>query len=96
MSLPEPFLPPHMVDGMKLYLEHGVEPGSFMMSVLCNDLRGAIGRADHINSRFLANIVSWLTSEAPSACWGSPERVRRWIELKEQTRMAEDANEQAD
>lgn len=89
MSLPEPYLPPHMVDGIKLYVEHGIEPGSFMYAVLTNDLRGAIGRADHINQNHIADIVSWLTSEVPSACWGSPERVRNWIKLHEDRRAGE-------
>lgn len=80
MSLPEPFLPHHMVRGMRLYIENGIEPGSFMMSVLCNDLKGAIGRADHVNSQFLGNIVSWLVSNAPSTCWGSEKKVNDWLD----------------
>lgn len=79
MSLVEPFLPPHMHDGMKNYLEHGIEPGSFLMSVLCNDLKGAFMRADHINQEYIAEIVSYCMSEVPSIAWGSPERVHIWM-----------------
>ncbi len=35
-------LPEHMQDGMRRYIENGIEGGSFMMAVLCNDLMGAI------------------------------------------------------
>ncbi len=75
-------IPEHMRDGMKLYIERGVQPGSFMEAVLCNDLREALGRADHINRHALFNIVSWLFSYAPSDCWGSPEKYTQWIKQK--------------
>ena len=38
-------LPPHMHDVMRLYIEHGIEPGSFLTAVLSNDLMKALGKA---------------------------------------------------
>ena len=63
----------HMVDGLRLYFERGIEPGSFMTAVLCNDLKEACGRADHINRHLIFQIVAWLYNEAPYASWGSEE-----------------------
>ncbi len=89
MSPSEPFLPEHMRDGMKLYLEHGVEPGGFMYAVLTNDLKGACSRADHINMRYLTNIVSYCYNEIPSVAWGSKERVDAWLAKHRENRNAE-------
>jgi len=72
-------VPQHMRDGLRLYFDHGIEPGSFMTAVLCNDLRESFGRADHINRERLFDIVSFLYCDAPSSCWGSPEKVREWV-----------------
>ena len=78
--LKDGLLPPHDVHGMKLYMENGVEPGSFLYAVLCNNLRAACMAADSINIKHLAEIVTWLYNEAPATSWGSPEVVSRWID----------------
>ena len=72
-------LPPHMIEGARDYVENGLEPGGFLMAVLCNDLTGAFGRADSINREEMFTWASWLFNEAPSPCWGSPAKVRAWI-----------------
>jgi hypothetical protein len=68
-----------MVSGLKLYFDQGIEPGSFMASVLSNDLKEACGRADYINQRLIFETVSWLYNEAPLGSWGSPENYTRMI-----------------
>jgi len=72
-------LPEHMQDGMRLYIERGVQPGSFLRAVLSNDLMGALGKADDVNINALPAYGSFLYNEAPSLCWGSPEVVSAWI-----------------
>ena len=72
-------LPGHMQDGMRLYIERGIDAGSFMMAVLCNDLMGACGKADHINRERLFDYCNFLYNEAPSSCFGSPGKVAAWI-----------------
>lgn len=72
-------LPQHMQGGMKLYLEHGIEPGGFLTSVLANDLRGAVKRADSINKHFLLGYIDWLLEFAPHGSWGSYDLVNLWI-----------------
>lgn len=75
-------LPEHIRGAMKRYIEDRLQPGGFLEAVLSNDLAGACGRADHINRDRLQDIVSFLYNEAPTTCWGSPERVKAWLEAR--------------
>ena len=74
-------IPEHMREAMRLWIERGVPGGSFLNSVLCNDLFGAFGRADDINRAALGDYVSFLYWDAPSGCWGSPGKVKDWAEM---------------
>lgn len=76
-------LPEHIRDAMQRYIESRIPPGGFLTAVLSNDLAEAFARADHINRMRLHDIVSFLYNEAPSTCWGSPERVKRWLQKEE-------------
>ena len=76
-------LPEHMQDGAREYVERGLEPGGFMLAVLCNDLTLAFGRADTINAAAMAEWARWLWNEAPSQCWGSRTKVEAWIDARE-------------
>lgn len=78
----EAYIPDHMIDGVKRYIDEGIPPGSFLTAVICNDLKEAVGRADHINIKALPNIVSWFYNNAPRTCWGSEENFRAWVEAK--------------
>ena len=71
-------VPEHMHDGIQLWIDHGIGPGSFLWAVICNDLRGAIGKADHVNKSHIANFVQFFYSHAPSPCWGSEEKATAW------------------
>ncbi|MGE0584150.1 MAG: hypothetical protein AB7O39_03345 [Flavobacteriaceae bacterium] len=73
-------LPDHIRGGVKRYIEHGVEPGGFLTAVICNDLKGALGKADDINRTAIFEIVQFFYMDAPAICWGSPEAFSAWIE----------------
>ncbi len=75
-------IPLYTTDALQDYIDTGNEHGGFVMSVLENDLRGAIGRADMQNLAALKDIIMWLSTHAPSPCWGSPEKVKAWMEQK--------------
>lgn len=79
-ELPEKyqFLPEHRPGAMYDYIEHGIEPDAFTLAVLRNDLCGALEEGDD----YLFDVVQWLKNNAPSACWGSPEKVEAWMEFK--------------
>ena len=70
-------LPEQYREGMRRYIEEGIMPGSFLRAVLEDRLHDAVVRCDNISQ--LKDIVLWIYNEAPSACWGSPEKVRDWI-----------------
>jgi|TARA_Y100000034_G_C6897567_1_gene414230 hypothetical protein len=72
-------LPEHMRDGMRLYLEAGIEPGGFAMGVLTNDFKAAVGRADSINSHRLHDWMLWVHNDIPMLSQGSPEIVSAWM-----------------
>lgn len=72
-------LPAHMQDGMRLYIENGIPPGSFQTAVLSNDLMGAFRRADDVNRMAILDYAMFLFNEAPCGCFGSPEHVKDWI-----------------
>ena len=71
-------LPEHMRDGMQLWVERGVDAGSFLMAVLRNDLMGALGKADDVNINQLKAYGMFLYNEVPSDCFGSVEKCRKW------------------
>lgn len=65
--------------GLARYAVHHIETGSFLRSVLENDLAGAVLRGDPQSVALLRDLVLWLQTFAPAESWGSPEKVRAWI-----------------
>lgn len=55
--------------------------GGFLMAVFSNDLREAIARADGDNRVVMLQILGYCHNEIPSPCWGSPEKVKAWLEM---------------
>jgi hypothetical protein len=77
------YIPLRMMDGIKLYVERGIEPGSFLCAVIQNNLSQAVGLADPENLKNIPAYVSYLYNECPAPCWGSPEKMEAWIAHKE-------------
>lgn len=73
------YIPERMMDGIARYIEHGIPPGDFLTAVVSNDLMEACGRADDENIANLPAYAAYFYNEAPSACHGSPEKVKDWI-----------------
>lgn len=69
----------HIKGSLSRYVEFGIEPGSFLMAVLTNDLVGAVGRADVENIKRIPEIVRYVYNHLPSGCWGSNEIVEEYI-----------------
>lgn len=72
-------IPAHMRGAMERYLSHGLEPGSFLTAVLCNDLSGAFLAADHINRERIGDFMAYLWWNAPSQAWGSRDKYIQWV-----------------
>lgn len=64
---------------LERYLNNGIMPGSFLTSVLENNLCEACGRADHENIRNLKNIVGYIYNHIPSSAWGSRDKVESYL-----------------
>lgn len=71
-------VPEHTMKALQAWINKGHVPGDFVLSVLRNDLQGAAMRADAFNAPRLPAIINFLNMEAPSPCWGSPEKVEEW------------------
>lgn len=72
--------PPLTLQSIDRYAKGRIPPGSFLIAVLENDLRMAMGRADRRNREALWDVVRYCVNEIPSSCWGSPELVNQWLE----------------
>jgi hypothetical protein len=72
-------VPEHTLGAIDNYVKHKYEPGSFLYSVLINDLKGAVSCADMMNQAALADIVKYLYNYVPATCWGSEDAVQRWL-----------------
>ena len=75
----EAMVPEHLRNGLRLYIEQGVKPGSFLMGVLENDLRNAIFKGDTDSLAGLRPLVLFLHNYAPGECHGNPTRVANWM-----------------
>lgn len=82
---------PEIVESLDLYAMHGIPTGSFLLAVLENDLMEAFGRADEENIRAMFHIVAYVYNEMPRTCWGTPEKVREWLETHRLARAAQEA-----
>ena len=71
-----------IIAAIRGYADQHYETGNFLRAVLRNDLTDAVGRADEDNLKVLPEIVGYCYNEIPSACWGSPEKVKDWLAAK--------------
>jgi hypothetical protein len=85
-ALLEYAIPGDLHDGLVRYLVAGIRPGSFLSAVLENDLQEAVLRENPVvNFVALPALVRFLHNEAPSAAYGSPEKVTLWSATRRQT-----------
>ena len=64
---------------LERYVNDKIPTGGFLEAVLSNDLKEACMRADDVNQKIIFNIVKYIYNELPAICWGSPQRVNRWL-----------------
>lgn len=72
-------IPGHMKESIERYAKDHHCVGGFLQAVLENDLKEACGRADEGNQKLLFEYCRLLYNEVPSACWGSPDKVKEWL-----------------
>lgn len=71
-------LPESLRQGMRLYVEEGVIPGSFLQAVLENNFIDAVMNADPENLDALREIALFVRHELPPRAWGSVAAVQLW------------------
>lgn len=74
-------IPDYMRGPLVDYVKHHKKPGDFLCSVICNDLRGAVGLADKNNLPIIKLYVMWFENVAPYNCYGSPEIMKKWLNI---------------
>jgi len=72
-------IPKRMRPSLVRYIEKGVPAGNFLTAVFENDLSNAVGYADKENMLNIPAYVHFLYNYAPSKCWGSKEKVKKWV-----------------
>ncbi len=77
------YVPGHLLEVLKTYVTHRIPAGGYLTAVLENNLMEAIGRADEHSYQALRATVSLVHNEMPHTCWGSPDKVKAWLERKE-------------
>jgi hypothetical protein len=75
-------VPIHNADGLLRYFADHIPPGSFLLAVLCNDLKAACMCADETNRHHIFNIVHLLSNEAPAGSFGSLDQVNAWTTME--------------
>ena len=77
-------IPEHMIGAVLRYFNEHAKPGDFLCALLANDFMGACGLADEKNLAALPVWASLLYNEAPLGSYGSPEKVKAWLEHRVQ------------
>ena len=71
-------IPPYMRGGLARYVMWGIKPGDFLTSVLTNDFKGAVTRADVTNKQCLVD-YAYFVFQVPGNCQGSREKFDHWV-----------------
>lgn len=88
---------PRHAGSYQRYIEYGIPPGSFMSSLLSNDLKETFARADSVNQHIVLDHINWLWNYAPTMCWGSRENFDNWLAHRQDIRQeTQSARNQAD
>jgi hypothetical protein len=83
-------IPEAIQDGLWNYMAHGLEPGSFLISVLKNNFCMAVMRADSSwNGRSLKDLARWVINNVPDDMRGSDESIFNWMSNKTELERAE-------
>jgi hypothetical protein len=80
------YIPERMRDSIKLYIEKGIHPGSFLSAIIRNDLRGACESADDENLQNIPAYIYYFYNYAPISCWGGPKSMKGHMERKAKER----------
>ncbi len=72
-------LPEQYRGGLQRYIEHRIQTGGFLESVLRNDLMEACARIDDNQRVNFWNLAKWIYNNVPGCARGSHEKVQDWL-----------------
>lgn len=72
-------VPSHLWPGLERYFLDRVEPGQFLVALIRNDLRMAVGLADPASLEALPSLCKFLYNFAPTQSHGSRTIVDKWL-----------------
>jgi hypothetical protein len=73
-------IPPRVREALERHARERAHTGDFVTTVLENDLKEAVWKADAASFAALPSICSYIHWELPGACHGSPAKVKAWRE----------------
>lgn len=73
------YIPLFARESIDRYLNHRIPTGGFLEAVLCNNLVESFARADEDNQTLIGTYIKWIYNNAPHDSWGSPEKVKKWL-----------------
>lgn len=76
----------YMKEGVRNYIEHGIDPGSFLSYVIENNFAMAVVKADCENKQHLHEWALFFLNEVPLSAWGSKETKEDWMWNARETR----------
>jgi hypothetical protein len=71
-----------MCDSVRNYIEYGIQPGSFLSAVICNDFAMAAVKADQQNGAALREWAMFFLNEVPPTAWGCYGTMIAWMQFK--------------
>lgn len=71
-------IPESTLEGLLGHACDGRPVGSFLFSVLTNNLMDSFGSADKKNAASMDQITLLVYNVLPRACWGTVEKVNEW------------------
>jgi hypothetical protein len=79
------YIPNHMHDGIINYIEHHLEPGGFLVSMLVGEFDYATRCADSVNRNMIPNYILFFQEYLDKELFGSVEIVNSWLAKREWT-----------
>ena len=71
------------IEMLNLYRSERMHPGDALLGLLMNDLGRFMRHADENTINNLRALYGHCYNQLPVECWGSPERVDRWLSDQE-------------
>jgi hypothetical protein len=78
----ELFVSDGIKESLERYVNNHIQTGSFLESVLANDLYGAVLHADVVNIEVIPHITQYVLDHVPEEARGSRKQVSKWLKRR--------------